>query len=525
MKNPTIITGNETPSDTFITTKSALYSYILNVGNLYSSESARTKLRAFEKTIYFCSFGRCNYMDMELIKEELELTDELIYIFRLMYSLLCHHNNFLQFNSTTCDLDGFMDAQFSWNIPIDVIDIISSYIIAVSNCNPSHQSTPIHILFSTLANAVQQPTHTTSANNMSTSLDEHINSTWSQNYLGKNYFCLLEDLLNRYTRTDLHKDLLRSSVESLSFLLVECDTDPTTISNYVYLLLKKYSEQLSSIIVTHQSDSNKMNFKNLYNNHRVAYGVESEITSLLSYTESLFDITNKLHTYIKNTISDNHIVDSEYELAIYNTELFLDTCLFDYLKAVYLSIENCNKNFTSFFDDNKERNKFQENQLHYFDNRKMKHLEIFDTLLNNYKNNIELKLDKFFRLVKQSSASHPESYNTVTLEQTHISALEQEFYNAQKLLVNKIEVNFHKLLPVYEITQKADIHTLDIPYVFTEQDVINLIMTISHPCYLSTDYMIKRLHKSGFTFPLYRRDLLQFLFNYKQIFNGLIPFP
>lgn len=73
---------------THITTVKEILDSLMAIGEIYSEQTARTKLDSFKKCMYYCSFASGNPMYLFMAQNTLHVSDELIYVHELMYKFL-----------------------------------------------------------------------------------------------------------------------------------------------------------------------------------------------------------------------------------------------------------------------------------------------------------------------------------------------------------------------------------------------------------------------------------------------------
>ena len=83
---------------THITTVKEILDSLMAIGEIYSKQTARTKLDSFKKCMYYCSFASNNPMYLFMAQNILHVSDERIYVHELMYKFLCNKHQFMKFS-------------------------------------------------------------------------------------------------------------------------------------------------------------------------------------------------------------------------------------------------------------------------------------------------------------------------------------------------------------------------------------------------------------------------------------------
>ena len=148
------------------------------------------KLSQFKNSIYYCSSNLGNPMFLSNACNTLNLTEEVVYIYERMFAFL-YGNGFLNFERLETLYSKYKPNSFSWNIPEIFLPIAISYILAVTSfkkCDsPKKFFDKMDDYFKSFKNTPQ--------------ITKEIYKDWTDLYLGREYFCHLENIYETFTKT------------------------------------------------------------------------------------------------------------------------------------------------------------------------------------------------------------------------------------------------------------------------------------------------------------------------------------
>ena len=231
---------------------------------------------------------------------------------------------------------------------------------------------------------------------------------WLIEYLGKNYFCTIDDLYNTYSQKDSHKTMLENSVKGLTFLFLENTERPNPASRHIVSLLKDYvnSVERASLSKYQNSTGNSL----LYD-----YTEPLQLEKELQYMEALFtnlsNTLNKMLDWIDSFINDHHKKYSKYSLYINNFNLFTKTYN-DFVKQIQEQMDNINYDIYCYFQCLAEDSliiSLQESKQLYLDKfNEETHIDKYVRMFSSCYKCILKDLGYFFRQVEHSCSATPE---------------------------------------------------------------------------------------------------------------------
>ncbi len=100
--------------------------YIMDTG-IMSKNTVYKWLKILKRCLYYCSSNLSNPMFLDLAKDELHISTELIYIHTLMYKFVCKEQEYIKFSPLTSIEQRNKISQFTWKVPVDFMPYLASY--------------------------------------------------------------------------------------------------------------------------------------------------------------------------------------------------------------------------------------------------------------------------------------------------------------------------------------------------------------------------------------------------------------
>ena len=310
---------------THITTVKEILDSLMAIGEIYSKQTARTKLDSFKKCMYYCSFASNNPMYLFMAQNILHVSDERIYVHELMYKFLCNKHQFMKFAIFEDVSSKYDPTSFLWDIPEIFMPILTSYILATAS---SKEESSTITFFSKMDEYFNSPLNTY---NEST---KGIYEKWTNNYLGREYFFHLENIYNTYAKTSQQQTIIKDSFFSLTKILIDAPVPPDTIP-----------AQMCSLLIHNETNLKKhTDFDSLYP-HDEPWEMEFESKLIDSIISTMLQIPNELFSFLETSLDSN----SRYKIAVNNFDLFKEK--FDsYIKDINSQIEKSKEEtVTSYF--------------------------------------------------------------------------------------------------------------------------------------------------------------------------------
>lgn len=514
---------SDSPNMEYVTTAEKIHKYILTITEHYSDEYARSRLNNFKNCLYYASFEHNNPMYHTIVQDKLNLPSELIYVYELMYQFLCSSKHeYIKFDRTDCNSYGYNNADFSYHVPLIFMPIFSAYISAsLFSKSESITVTSFFKKITAYLNNINSETLNTYFHIICKEDYIKFSNMWLIEYLGKNYFCTIDDLYNTYSKKDSHKTMLENSVKGLTFLFLENTERPNPASRHIVSLLKDYvnSVERASLSKSQNSTGNSL----LYD-----YTEPLQLEKELQYMEALFtnlsNTLNKMLDWIDSFINYHHKKYSKYSLYINNFNLFTKTYN-DFVKQIQEQMDNINYDIYCYFQCLAEDSlliSLQESKQLYLDKfNEETHIDKYVRMFSSCYKCILKDLGYFFRQVEHSCSATPEKYNSLIINRNYFSDFKSSILKSLDKLNENIKTNFSKLPAI--LYQKKIGKIQELKYstdIFSKNEIIRITLILSGK-YLSEDYVSRYLNQKGFTFPLSRNQLLFFLINYNKIFSDL----
>ena len=484
---------------THITTVKEILDSLMAIGEIYSEQTARTKLDSFKKCMYYCSFASNNPMYLFKAQNILHVSDERIYVHELMYKFLCNKHQFMKFAIFEDVSSKYDPTSFLWDIPEIFMPILTSYILATAS---SKEESSTITFFSKMDEYFNSPLNTY---NEST---KGIYEKWTNNYLGREYFFHLENIYNTYAKTSQQQTIIKDSFFSLTKILIDAPVPPDTIP-----------AQMCSLLIHNETNLKKhTDFDSLYP-HDEPWEMEFESKLIDSIISTMLQIPNELLSFLETSLDNNSI----YKIAVNNFDLFKEN--FDsYIKDINSQIEKSKEEtVTSYFGIRNDPDiilAIEEKHLIFNESNFNKRIEFLNTAISNYEDELMKKITSFISKVERASDTKKSS--SLHLSTDYFKDFKADI-NYRKTLFEKKLNNFNKLPPFLSMHKDGYIkENLSYPMHFLENDILRLTYELTNNYYdLSKEHILNHFKNKGLVFPVPRPNLISFLLNFDQMIEGL----
>ena len=457
-------------------------------------------------------------MFLSMAQGALLIPDELINIHELMFRFLCNEKyNYLQFNIMENIFSKFDSSSFTWNIPDFVIPFLIAYILATDS---SKKDTSSHLFFKNLDDyfniALEKLSDELSYNKQNVSELYH---EWTNDYLGRQYFCTLDSLFKKFTKTNEQKVILRSSISELTRILIARPIRPNKISIYVNKMLNHYNMLLSKELSTPNPTLKDLS---LFYGHDEPRIIEEEFDFIKQLNKKLFKIVQNLHSYIRRYLNKERKKSSIYKTSVNNFNDFLKECL-KYIQEIDNQLDNLDVEFQTFFDEIKNTPPYCQSinnrDISFNEIAKEEHIEAFSKHILKYYDQIKEAFSDFLDIVQKSSGENPERYNTLTIDRNYYSELTEKIRLSQKNLSAKIKKSLDDLPCILSSHNQGHIRNYRYPTcIFYEYDILRIADELTEDNYrLPKDHIMHYFKKKELTFPIWRSDVINFLLDFDQL--------
>lgn len=508
--------------DHYITNEEKLCSYISIVGELYSANTTRGRLNWFKENLYFCSSGLSNPMFLSMARDSLAISDELMNINELMYKFMCNKkHNYLNFNILENIASKYDSSSFTWNIPDFVVPFLTAFILA---SNPSKKDGSTRHFFERLDEYFK-----IALGKLNTELTydkekvSNLYQEWTNEYLGRQYFCTLDILYDEFTNTSEQKRILRESVYGLTRILIECPVHPSPIPAYVNRLLKHYQTLL--LQKAHVSSPISKDDLYYFYKHDENWKLNNELDFIMCLVDNLSKITHDLGSYINDYFKENG-KPSIYKISVNQYDTFQEK-YWEYLRAMTYQIEHLEEGFRSFFETVENTPSISQavnaRRMFIDETNKEKHIKELSKLIAKYYAQIQKAFIDFLGAVCKASGKNPEKYSKLTIEKDYRSELDNSVMESQERLSENIERTLSKLPDILYFHNPGYVQSLAYPVsTFHENDILRITYELTENySTLSKEYLIHHFENKGLVFPVWRPDVITFLLNFDQMIDGL----
>ena len=503
----------------YITTETQICTFIGDVGELYSTKSAHKRLTKFKECLFYCSSYLSEPMFSSISEEALSMSGEILNIHELMYNFMCNKNHsYLKFTVLNNISSRFEPSSFSWNIPEFVVPFLVSYILtSYENIkHPSEFFPKLEEYFNTALEKMGTKL-TYNKEGIANQYEE-----WTNDYLGRQYFCTLDSLYGTFSKTDEQEKVIRSSVNELTRILVECPQFPSKIPAYVTQLLKHYEMNLIKKVPT--SNPTKEELLSYYK-HDDPWEIRTEFPFILFVCEKLSCITQNLCKYIEDSFLHDQ-KPSDYNIAIKHFDKFQKKYC-DYLQEIDHKLECLDKEFRDFFDATKNTppipQAVKEWRLSIELANEEKHINTFTTHISNCYAQIKKDFTGFLRLVKYASGENPQNHKTLRTGRDYYHELTQSIAVSKHNLSQKLEESYGKLPHILVFHNPGYIENSRYPTnLFHEDDILQIVYVLDeNHCNLPKEHIISHFKNKGLHFPMVRPEVISFLLDFDRMIAGL----
>lgn len=496
-----------------ITTEEEIYDYMTSIGEIYSFTTLSNKLEYFKKCMYYCSPGLSNTMFLEMAQNELALPDERIYIHELMYQFLCNpKHKFLKFNIPENITSKYEPASFSWDISKLIMPVLTAYILAA---NVSKKSFSVSSFFE------KMDRYFYSSSNI---CDEYVREIYldlTNEYLGRQYFCTLNSLYEKYSETSNQQQALRNATYSLTRILIECPVKPSIVSTHICSLLEYYQTDLGNHVYSDANTSSKL--MPLYA-HDAPWTASIETELIKQLTTTFSKLTTPLLTFIENSLDSK----SRYGISIKNFDLFqheFKKYEDDISSIIEESLKNIENTYDSIQNNTDIIKAVKEGRLIFNEAKLNTHKKCLIGAITKYHKCISTKFSTFKTKVKQASNSNTKHPVSLSCETDYFETLKTDIQYYQNILIeNNFEGKFKKLSPIFSLHNLGYVENSRYPVdCFYENDILSITYELrKNYCFISyPSCIIQRFKDNGIRFPLSRSDLIDFLLKFEQLVIGL----
>ena len=498
-----------------VTTYTEIYDYLGKITGYYAKNTAVSQLSKFEMAIYSSYTCHENPIFEAISPEGSYFSNNLSEIHYLMFRFLTDKSHrILSCQTKTSAFSSIYNIEytvpsFSWEIPYILMPFLAAYIVTCTmkkraSLTPSSFFENLQTSFSEALLYSSKYISDESSDDMNKIFQE-----WADNYLGRKYFTNLDKLSQSFSRNKKYRDYVASGVQSLTNVLLNSPVYPNPIPYYVNLLLEDYIKTIRQ----HNSDEL---FPRL-----IPWEINDERAFIRSLTASIMFKIKSFRDFIHTELKEHHIADSKYELAVDNSDTFMENVLENYSDIISLCSMS-EKILRSFFYSSNTHPDIQKaianQRLSVSIVNEEKHIKLFIEIINTCIKHISKELDHFFKLVILSSSAKAATSKKVTVEQNYYSAFKRNIYLHTKHCIEDLIKKSKSLpAPFYYHDNGVISHIGFSNICFSEKDVIKIITRINNKD-LGSEYFHKSLQINGFQFPMPAEELVTLLLNFKKIF-------
>lgn len=496
-----------------VKTRTEILKYLCLIMDYCSANTAEQKLAEFESIIYYAHAYLINPVFEVASFQSRIPSDSMMQIHCLMFRFL--HEKFPQImnvrNEKNSDFSiygkEFCLPYFSWNIPSVFMPFLAAYIGA---CSVKHKEalTP-DLFFENLSSAFDTALHVSQTEEFSytdkdlSSQMERMFQEWCDMYLGRSYFTNLAKLLKDFSGNKENERRIEESIQSITNVLLFAPLHPNPIPYYANLLLEKHIEFI------HSHDSQEL-FP-----HLEPWKINGETDFVHDLVKSILDIANLMRDFVLSTWKDHHNSDSRYKLAVKDYPAF-EKAIGDCLQFIPEMNRQAHLQLKAFFDQSNSfldvESAVEKGRLSVSVPNEQKHIEVFTKSIEKYMNDVSEEINTFLKLVKHSSASHPENYKKIKLDSDFLSDFIDNFSKITKNFKNRIDNKLQHLPAPFTYHAPGLIQQNSYGLYFSEQDILkilSIIITESPASLLKqpADSIIDKLTSMGFHIPLSSLEL------------------
>lgn len=494
-------------SQNYVITKSEIYNYLMDIGIFYSLNTALNKLKKTEKLLYSSYLSYINPVFTSTNHSSSSNADLMSNIHYLMFRFL-QEKSYGRIRSTKAEeLSYYSDnnnPSFSWKIPFVFMPFLITYIISCST-RKGTSLTPV-IFFDNMKKyfpRVLDHSQKYISEKLSGNMISIFNQ-WTENYLGKSFFLNLCVLLSKFQDVS-HKMSVYNGIQPIINLLMFAPLSPNPIPFYANLILENYCKNI------YEQDKDKL-FP-----HLIPWQINGEPEFICSLTREIIYKTELIRDTLPVLLKKHHTDGSIYELAVDNYEDFMNDLSSIYNDIHKLDSDTIKNKLWDFFNlSNTNKTVVSAvfcNSLSISISNEEKHVEKFTEILSGYIDDIISEVDKFMKLVKQTSSSHPEKYKKTNTKQDNYDSLKIYINRKKEACITNITEHIQKLpAPFYYhdnglINQNGFSSTF-----FSEHDILKILaIIIPEEKSGAPEYMQKLIQTQKISFPLSPTELVYFL--------------
>lgn len=498
--------------------------YIIDTG-IMSKNTVYKWLKIFKRCLYYCSSILSNPMFLDLAKDELHVSTDLIYIHALMYKFVCKEHAYIKFSPLTCIEQKNENLKFTWKVPVNFMPYLASYISATSTMNKSSTTSFFKKWQESFDDIIRYLRNVTEKECLINNHDlENINNAshnWINDHLAKGYFDILENIYTTYSKCDEQKAVIRNAILGLTFMIIDCKQTHLSIP-YAIKLLRTYKKRLDE-----KTSSGKINKQSLvkYYPHDKTMMPVNMLKIVQNYSKSVFICIDNFLNFIVKRLRIYH-VNTKYGISVKNYDIFEEQC-YEYLhQHIVPQINAVHDTLCSFAlklkDDLANTNNMEYANHVFQTSNAEKYVDMYTDIINKYYINIEEAIKTFLGYVKMASSKNPEKNSKLKVDIDYFHLLKMDLKEYQKQLEQKIEDTFNKLPPVINYPVPGYIKEFSYPaFTFYDKDILRIIKELSLISADTPDEKIICCLHNNFKFPMKNEDVVKFLLMHEEILSNL----
>ncbi|MCF2554406.1 hypothetical protein [Faecalicatena contorta] len=484
-----------------INSEKQICQFIIDCGAVSSMTTAQKRLKLFKKRMYLCSSDHTNPMFLDIAKRELELNDEFLNIYELMYKFFCKGELIyfffepLRYCPYTGNTLNYALPTFTWQVPTLGMPFLAICISITKDSKPMS----IHDFYKKLDEEfklfIQAYNYSSSLSskisNINFKLIQNTYDNWTELVLGKTYFSTLEDLYNEYTKDETQKTIIRKALYSITRILIADASCSCKISTYTTILLNHFKSNLT-----------KFEKFELYPHKRaVTIPLEQEHYKYLS--DNLKNPTTNFLNYIKSN-HDEHSMDFMYNISIDNFDEFEKNTII-YFQNIEIGMDNIRRALDSWlhsYQNNPDIVLGLKCNRVIIDELKLnQHLKELNIVISRYHNKIIKYFNQYIKTVKK--VSDPKKYKNHVINPDSFSNLEKDINTFLNSLYSKLVNELKTTNDILYISDPGIIYKSQYPPMsFYIEDIHRIFSIIFPNKNISEDCIVNYLYKNNYLYPL-----------------------
>lgn len=498
--------------------------YIMDTG-IMSKNTIYKWLKIFKRCLYYCSSNLSNPMFLNLAKDELHVSTELIYIHTLMYKFVCKEHEYIKFSPLTSIEQKNENLKFTWKVPVNFMPYLASYISATSIMKKSSTTSFFEKWQESFDDIIRYLRNVTEKECLINNHDlENINNAshnWINDHLAKGYFDFLENIYTTYSKCDEQKAVIRNAILGLTFMIIDCKQTHLIIP-YAIKLLRTYKKRLDE-----KTSSGKINKQSLvkYYPHDKTMMPVNMLKIVQNYSKNIFICIDNFLNFIVDQLHTYH-TDTKYGISVKNYDIFEEQC-YEYLHQHIVpqinSVHDTLYSFTLKLKDDLANTNNMEYANHVFQTSNAeKYVYMYTDIINKYYRNIEEAIKNFFGYVKMASSKNPEKNSKLKVNIDYFHLFKMDLKEYQKQLEQKVVDTFKNLPPLINYPVSGYIKEFAYPvFTFYEKDILRIIKELSLFSADILDQKIIRYLHNNFEFPIKSKDVTELLLRHDEIFSSM----